>query len=162
MSYIEYTIQSTDSVKDIADRFGVGLNELVKLNPQVNTPGPQMGIKIKVPVSDNPCLKFYGQLKAFYGEDTSKVFSLIYEIAKDCRKPGLSIEEAMEQASMMWSENFKPHAFDLLGIAKHPDVMYEEYARKHKIHIERMKLPDYTQAEIEGIESEFEAIRVNQ
>ncbi len=50
MNYIEYAIQPIDSVKGIADRFGVALEELVKLNPQVNTTGPQMGIVLKIPV----------------------------------------------------------------------------------------------------------------
>lgn len=50
MDYIEYTIQLTDSVAGIAKRFGVPLDKLVKHNPQVCTPGPQMGIKLKIPV----------------------------------------------------------------------------------------------------------------
>lgn len=49
-SFIEYTIKATDSVKGIAKRFGVKLNELVKLNPQVCTPLPQMGIVLKIPM----------------------------------------------------------------------------------------------------------------
>lgn len=49
-NYIEYTIKATDSVKGIAKRFGVELDELVKLNPQVCTPKKQMGIVLKVPV----------------------------------------------------------------------------------------------------------------
>ncbi len=49
-NYIEYTIKATDSVKGIAKRFGVELNELVKLNPQVCTPLPQMGIVLRIPV----------------------------------------------------------------------------------------------------------------
>lgn len=49
-SYIEYTIKPTDSVRNLAKRFGVELNELVKLNPQVCTPLPQMGIVLKIPV----------------------------------------------------------------------------------------------------------------
>jgi LysM repeat protein len=49
MDYINYTIQPTDSIRSIADRFGVSLDELVKLNPQVCTPGKQEGIEIKIP-----------------------------------------------------------------------------------------------------------------
>jgi LysM repeat protein len=48
--YIQYTIQPTDSVAGVAKRFGVDLHELVKLNPQVCTTGPQEGIEIKIPV----------------------------------------------------------------------------------------------------------------
>ncbi len=48
--HIVYTIQPTDSVAGVARRFGVDLHELVKLNPQVCTTGPQAGIKIKIPV----------------------------------------------------------------------------------------------------------------
>lgn len=50
MNYIQYTIQPTDSVAGVAKRFGVDLHELVKLNPQVCTTGPQAGIEIKIPV----------------------------------------------------------------------------------------------------------------
>lgn len=49
-NFIEYTIQPTDSVAGIAKRFRVNLHELVKLNPQVCTPLPQMGIVLKIPV----------------------------------------------------------------------------------------------------------------
>lgn len=52
MNYIQYTIRPTDSVAGIAKRFGVDLHRLVELNPQVCTSGPQMGIKIKIPVND--------------------------------------------------------------------------------------------------------------
>ena len=48
--HIVYAIQPTDSVVGIAKRFGVDLHELVKLNPQVCTTGPQEGIEIKIPV----------------------------------------------------------------------------------------------------------------
>jgi hypothetical protein len=51
INVISYTIQPTDSIRGIADRFGVPLDELVKLNPQVCTPGKQEGIEIKIPVS---------------------------------------------------------------------------------------------------------------
>ena len=49
-NFIEYTIQPTDSVAGIAKRFGVDLQELLKLNPQVCTPLPQAGIVLKIPV----------------------------------------------------------------------------------------------------------------
>ena len=48
--YIQYTIQPTDSVAGVAKRFGVDLHELVRINPQVCTSGPQAGIEIKIPV----------------------------------------------------------------------------------------------------------------
>ena len=48
--YILYTIQPADSVAGVAKRFGVDLHELVRINPQVCTPGPQAGIEIKIPV----------------------------------------------------------------------------------------------------------------
>ena len=50
IEYIQYTIQPTDSVAGVAKRFGIDLHELVKLNPQVCTTGPQEGIEIKIPV----------------------------------------------------------------------------------------------------------------
>lgn len=48
--HIVYTIQPTDSVAGIAERFGADLRRLVELNPQVCTSGPQAGIEIKIPV----------------------------------------------------------------------------------------------------------------
>ena len=50
--HIVYTIQPTDSVAGIAERFGVDLHELVKLNPQVCMTRPQAGIQIKIPVKE--------------------------------------------------------------------------------------------------------------
>jgi hypothetical protein len=158
MGYIKYTIQPTDSIRLISERFGVSLNDLVELNPQVKTPEKQEGIEIKLLISDHPCLKFLGQLKAFYGNDASKVFSMLYAIAKVNGKLDMTIEEIMDQSSMMWGEKYRPAAFDLLGILKHPDYMYYEYAKKHNISVETMKLPDYIKAEIEGIEHEYNFI----
>src|SRR5690554_5325458 len=48
--HIKYSIQPTDSVAEIAKRFGVDLHELDKLNPQVCTSGPQAGSEIMIPV----------------------------------------------------------------------------------------------------------------
>jgi hypothetical protein len=50
MTYFNYTILPKDSVANIAKRWEVPLRDLVDLNPQVCTSGPQMGLIIKIPV----------------------------------------------------------------------------------------------------------------
>lgn len=82
-NFIEYIIQPTDSVAGIAKRFGVDLQELLKLNPQVYTPLPQAGIVLKISIKDFKCFRCGGaDIKS-----ASKIEDDIFEI--ECSQCGL-------------------------------------------------------------------------
>lgn len=126
MNYIQYTIQPTDSVAGIAERFGVDLHELVKLNPQVCTSGPQAGIEIKIPVDDGPAKQLFYGLLELYGSDAPSAFAMIYQIAEVSHNPEIGLEATIEAAAELLEARDITGAFDLLGITKNPSVMYKE------------------------------------
>lgn len=126
MNYIQYTIQPTDSVAGVAKRFGVDLHELVKLNPQVCTTGPQEGIEIKIPVDDGPAKQLFYGLLELYGSDAPSAFAMIYQIAEVSHNPKIGLEATIEAAAELLEARDITGAFDLLGITKNPSVMYKE------------------------------------
>lgn len=126
INYIIYTIHPTDSIRSIADRFGVTLDELVKLNPQVCTNGKQEGIKIKVPLLGNARSLYYELLK-LYGSQADEVFKMLCKIAETNHHQKLTLDECYERTAERLKCEDLPLAFDIIGVIRHPMSIYQEY-----------------------------------
>ena len=115
--FIIYTIQPTDTIKKIADRFGVPLDELVRLNPQVCTPKAQMGLVVKIPITDDnlPVIRFYGKLAAYYGDESPKVFSMLYSISDKISDSKPDHYRRLEEASLYYETDIS-FGLKLLGV----------------------------------------------
>lgn len=151
MNYIQYTIQPTDSVAGVAKRFGVDLHELVKLNPQVCTSGPQAGIEIKIPVVDGPTKRLFFRLLELYGDEAPNVFAMLYQIAEVSHNPEIGLEATIDNAVSHFEAGYIAGAFDCLGITKNPSVMYLEYANP-------ITKPQKRLAELKEIRRTYQAV----
>lgn len=149
--HIKYSIQPTDSVVEIAKRFGVDLHELVKLNPQICTPGPQAGIEIKIPMGDGPAKRLFFRLLELYRDEASNVFAMLYQIAEVSHNTEIGLEATIDNAVSHFEAGYIAGAFDCLGITKNPSVMYLEYANP-------ITKPQKRLAELKEIRRTYQAV----
>lgn len=124
--HIVYTIQPTDSVAGIAERFGADLRRLVELNPQGCTTGPQEGIEIKIPVGDGPIKRLFFRLLELYRDEAPNVFAMLYQIAEVSHNAEVGLEATIENAAEFLKAGDIGNAFDCLGITKNLYTIYSE------------------------------------
>ena len=161
--HIKYSIQPTDSVAEIAKRFGVDLHELVKLNPQVCTPGPQAGIEIKIPMDDGPAKRLFFRLLELYRDEASNVFAMLYQIAEVSHNTEIGLEATIENAEEFLKAGDIGNAFDCLGITKNLSHIYAEslmgVTRKLTLEDEfRITKPQKRLAELKEIRRTYRAV----
>jgi LysM repeat protein len=120
-NFISYTIQPTDSIRSIAERFGVPLNELVELNPQVCTAGKQEGLVLNIPITDANLnvIRLYSILLAYYFEDTPNVFSMLYALVKKVASSKEDLEKRFEKAGLYFQNDISA-ALEPLGVSWDP------------------------------------------
>lgn len=161
--HIKYSIQPTDSVAEIAKRFGVELRKLVEINPQVCTTGPQDGVEIKIPVDDGPTRRLFYRLSELYLDEAPNVFAMLYQIAEVSHNTEIGLEATIENAEEFLKAGDIGNAFDCLGITKNLSHIYAEslmgVTRKLTLEDEfRITKPQKRLAELKEIRRTYRAV----
>ena len=163
VKYIKYVIQPTDSVAEIAKRFGVELRKLVEINPQVCTTGPQDGVEIKIPVDDGPTRRLFYRLSELYLDEAPNVFAMLYQTAEVSHNTEIGLEATIENAAEFLKAGDIGNAFDCLGITKNLSHIYAEslmgVTRKLTLEDElRITKPQKRLAELKEIRRTYRAV----
>jgi hypothetical protein len=154
--FITYTIQPTDSIRGIAERFGVPLDELVKLNPQVCTNGKQEGIEIKIHLIGN-CRNLYFRVLELYGFQANEAFTMLCKIAESYHYPKMTLSESLGNAAEYMKQGSLFNAFEIIGLTKNPASIYRDFTER-EIDIRQIPEIDKRLAEFKEIKTVYDSL----